>query len=305
MKLKFYDRLVLFFGALLTIAAGAALGVAGLQIAGAISESLSPGLRIACIGVGSLTVLFGLYVLAFPQKLRAERQGFVVQRTDNGELRISIKAIEGLVQKCIDMHDEIEVVSQRIRNTRDGVTVDLNIALANNISIPLAVAALQKQIKQYLSASSGIEITEVRVTVDTAQMPAPDTAEQADAEAEPAGEAIAPAEAEKPAPKAKLPLHQRIFGRSETAANMPEPPKAEEPKAEEPQAEETPAQAPETEAAPPEEAPLPDGEPAADAAEEIAEAVEETVQEIPQETVEETAEITEEAADDTEETRNE
>ena len=286
MKLKFYDRLVLFFGALLTIAAGAALGVAGLQIAGAISESLSPGLRIACIGVGSLTVLFGLYVLAFPQKLRAERQGFVVQRTDNGELRISIKAIEGLVQKCIDMHDEIEVVSQRIRNTRDGVTVDMNIALANNISIPLAVAALQKQIKQYLSASSGIEITEVRVTVDTAQMPAPEMADQADAAAEPAVEAAAPAEAEKPAPKAKLPLHQRIFGRSETAANMPEPPKAEEAPAEEAEADVSPA----------EEQPLPAGEPAAEPA------AEETEEEIPEDTVEETAQ---EAADDAEETRNE
>ncbi len=286
MKLKFYDRLVLFFGALLTIAAGAALGVAGLQIAGSISESLSPGLRIACIGVGSLTVLFGLYVLAFPQKLRAERQGFVVQRTDNGELRISIKAIEGLVQKCIDMHDEIEVVSQRIRNTRDGVTVDMNIALANNISIPLAVAALQKQIKQYLSASSGIEITEVRVTVDTAQMPAPEMADQADAAAEPAVEAAAPAEAEKPAPKAKLPLHQRIFGRSETAANMPEPPKAEEAPAEEAEADVSPA----------EEHSLPAGEPAAEPA------AEETEEEIPEDTVEETAQ---EAADDAEETRNE
>ena len=286
MKLKFYDRLVLFFGALLTIAAGAALGVAGLQIAGAISESLSPGLRIACIGVGSLTVLFGLYVLAFPQKLRAERQGFVVQRTDNGELRISIKAIEGLVQKCIDMHDEIEVVSQRIRNTRDGVTVDMNIALANNISIPLAVAALQKQIKQYLSASSGIEITEVRVTVDTAQMPAPEMADQADAAAEPAVEAAAPAEAEKPAPKAKLPLHQRIFGRSETAANMPEPPKAEE----------APVEKAEADVSPTEEQPLPAGEPAAEPA------AEETEEEIPEDTVEETAQ---EAADDAEETRNE
>ena len=286
MKLKFYDRLVLFFGALLTIAAGAALGVAGLQIAGSISESLSPGLRIACIGVGSLTVLFGLYVLAFPQKLRAERQGFVVQRTDNGELRISIKAIEGLVQKCIDMHDEIEVVSQRIRNTRDGVTVDMNIALANNISIPLAVAALQKQIKQYLSASSGIEITEVRVTVDTAQMPAPEMADQADAAAEPAVEAAAPTEAEKPAPKAKLPLHQRIFGRSETAANMPEPPKAEEAPAEEAEADVSPA----------EEHSLPAEEPAAEPA------AEETEEEIPEDTVEETAQ---EAADDAEETRNE
>ena len=297
MKLKIYDRLVLFFGALLTIVAGTALAVTGLQIAGTIGESLSLGLRIACIGVGALTVIFGFYLLAFPQKLKADRQGFVVQRTDNGELRISIKAIEGLVQKCIDMHDEIDVVSQRIRNTRDGVTVDLNIALANNISIPLAVAALQKQIKQYLSASSGIEITEVRVTVDTAQMPAPETEAQSADEAQPAEEAPAPAEAEKPAPKAKLPLHQRIFGRSETAANMPEPPAPEEA----PAVEEAPAA---------EEAAAEEAAPQAEAAEEIAEEIaeepaEETIEEPQEETVEETAEMTEEAAEDTEETRNE
>ena len=43
MKLKFYDRLVLFFGALLTIVAGTALTVTGLQVAGTIGESLSLG----------------------------------------------------------------------------------------------------------------------------------------------------------------------------------------------------------------------------------------------------------------------
>ena len=219
MKLKFYDRLVLFFGALLTIAAGAALGVTGLQIAGTIGESLSLGMRIACIGVGSLTVLFGFYLLAFPQKLRAERQGFVVQRTDNGELRISIKAIEGLVQKCIDMHDEIDVVSQRIRNTRDGVTVDLNIALANNISIPLAVAALQKQIKQYLAASAGIEVTEVRVSVETAQVEA-DPSSYLEEEEAPEAEAK-PEKAPEAQPAKKAPLHQRLFGKQDQPKKRP------------------------------------------------------------------------------------
>jgi len=122
--------------------------------------------------------------------------------------------------------------------------------------------------------------------VDTAQMPAPEMADQADAAAEPAVEAAAPAEAEKPAPKAKLPLHQRIFGRSETAANMPEPPKAEE----------APVEKAEADVSPTEEQPLPAGEPAAEPA------AEETEEEIPEDTVEETAQ---EAADDAEETRNE
>ena len=170
-KMKFADRLALFFGALIVIVSGAALIVAGLQITGFMVDALPTWARAVSIGLGVLCVFFGGYLLAFPRKFRAGRHDFVVQRTDNGELRISVKAIEGLVQKCIDMHDEIRVNSQRIHNTRDGVVVDLNIALANNISIPLAVAALQKQIKQYLSASSGIDVTEVRVSVDTAQLP--------------------------------------------------------------------------------------------------------------------------------------
>ena len=233
MKIKFWDRIVLFFGAIIVIAAGAALIVAGLQVTGFMIDALPFWARIVSICVGALSVLFGVYLLAFPRKFRTGRHDFVVQRTDNGELRISVKAIEGLVQKCIDMHDEIKVVSQRIHNTREGVVVDLNIALANNISIPLAVAALQKQIKQYLSASSGIDVTEVRVSVDTAQFPMKGRAEAEAAEtpqAEPESqEADAPAQEEPKAPK--LPLHQRIFGRPETPANMPEPPKPEEPEA--------------------------------------------------------------------------
>jgi len=238
MKIKIWDRLVLFFGALIVILSGAALIVVGLQITGFMVDALPLWARIVCICVGALNVFFGVYLLAFPRKFRAGRRDFVVQRTDNGELRISVKAIEGLVQKCIDMHDEIKVVSTRIRNTRDGVMVDLNIALANNISIPLAVAALQKQIKQYLAASSGIDVTEVRVSVDTAQMsigkekPLPPEAEEELSPAK-AEEEAKEAPQEEPRPARKVPLHQRIFGRPETPAIMPEPPRPEETAAEE------------------------------------------------------------------------
>ena len=236
MKIKLWDRLALFFGALLTLLSGAALIVAGLQIAGGIGEILPLWARAACIAVGALDVVFAVYLLAFPRKFRAGRHGFVVQRTDNGELRISVKAIESLVQECIDTHKEIKMLSMRIHNTRDGVIVDLSIALANNISIPLAVAQLQKQIKQYLSVSSGIDVKEVRVSVETAQMnvvrpePLPRQEEEAPAEEE-SKEPVKEIPAEEN--KAKVPLHQRIFGRPENPAIVPEPPK-EEPAAQEP-----------------------------------------------------------------------
>ena len=169
MKIRFWDRLILFLGAVLTIAAGAFLLALGVQVLGVDLNMLPLPVRIACIAGGAVLILFGAYLLALPHKLNSHKHDFIVQQTENGELRIAVKAVENLVQKCIDMHEEINLVAMRVRNGREGVTIDLKISLANNISIPLAVASLQKQIKQYLVASSGIDVREVRVTVETAQ----------------------------------------------------------------------------------------------------------------------------------------
>ncbi|MBQ9264640.1 MAG: alkaline shock response membrane anchor protein AmaP [Clostridia bacterium] len=228
MKIRFWDRLILFLGAMLTMAAGGFLLVGGLQFLGVWGEALPVGLRIGCVVGGILLIVFGGYLFAFPHTYSARRHDFIVQQTDNGELRIAVKAIENLVQKCVDMHEEIQLDSMKIRNAREGVSVDLGISLANNISIPLAVASLQKQIKQYLVASSGIEVKEVRVSVETAGGEVSEAADLSYMEpaAEQAQEKAPDKTLEKNAEqKSKLPLHQRIFGKPEQAANMPEPPK--------------------------------------------------------------------------------
>ncbi|MBR4359492.1 MAG: alkaline shock response membrane anchor protein AmaP [Clostridia bacterium] len=234
MKLKFWDRLVLFFGALLTILSGGMLLVLGLQIQGIIGESLPLWCRVLCVACGVLAILFGGYLILLPWKYsKTHKHEFVVQRTENGELRIAVKAIENLVQKCIDMHSEVRVLSMNILNDRDGVLVDLNISLANNISIPLAVAALQKQIKQYLVASAGIEVTEVRVSVETAQVEADPSSYleeeeiETDAPEDKAEKKDKPEKAPEAAPVKKLPLHQRLFGRQDQPATLPEPPQPE------------------------------------------------------------------------------
>ena len=218
MKIRFLDRLILFLGALLTILAGGALFVAGMQLHGVFAENMPAWGRVLCLVGGILCVAFGGYLIVFPRLFSVKRNEFVVQKTDSGELRIAIKAIENLVQKCIDLHEEIDVKSMNILNGREGVVVELNISLANNISIPLAVASLQKQIKQYLAASSGIEVREVRVSVEGTQ-DEPEIVQEA-LEAEENGFAEG---REK-----KAPLHQRLFGRADQPAIVPEPPKMEQ-----------------------------------------------------------------------------
>ncbi len=213
MKFRVWDRLILFLGAVITVAAGIGLFVAGLRTQGAEVENASVFTQVMRIVFGVLLIVFGGYLIVLPRRYAITRRDFVVQRTDTGELRIAVKAIENLVKKCVNLHEEIQLISISVLNARDGVVVELNISLANNISIPLAVASLQKQIKQYLVASSGIEVKEVRVSVESTKDEPMIVAEAAEQEAE---------EDDK-----KAPLHQRLFGQAEQPAIVPEPPKME------------------------------------------------------------------------------
>ena len=249
MKNKLLDRLILYCGTALTICGGVALFIQGIQLQTALTPIL-----------GLLLAAFGGYLIICIRQNSARHQDFVIQRTDSGELRIAVKAVENQVQKCIDLHEEIQVNSMKILNSREGVVVELTVTLANNISIPLAVASLQKQIKQYLIASSGIEVKEVRVSVESTQ----DSAEGEAPEAEEEQPAEKPAAKEK-----KAPLHQRLFGRPDEPAIVPEPPKEEEGLADEEAATEAETEeAAEVEAAREQPSPAP-GEPAEAPAAEI------------------------------------
>ena len=243
-KFRFWHRIIIIVGAVLVIALG--LGVA-LPLLPFFPYKLNEILDIKLakyiyFGVAVLCALFGLYLFSIPHKFTFRRKDFVVQQTENGELRIAVVAIKNLVQKCVDMHEEVQVSSMRINNARGGITVGLNISLANNVIIPLAVSSLQKQIKQYLLASSGIEVKEVKVAVETAKEAA-NNSPYLVTDSEPEQEDTA-------AREKKQPIHQRLFKRDAEPATMP----AAQPQAEEePVAEEA---APQQEAPAQEEAPV-------------------------------------------------
>lgn len=177
MKVRFLDRLLTALAGLLLFATGlvfflwAFRGIPADWLNALTVKEIGRLPIFVALGLGAVMVLLGIHSISLLFRRRGKK-GFVVQKTEHGELSISIHAMENLVQKCVDKHEELTVVSNHIENTRDGVVVDLRIGLANGVSIPLVVSTLQKQIKQYITSCSGIDVQEVKVEVETASIKA-------------------------------------------------------------------------------------------------------------------------------------
>ncbi|MDR3050654.1 MAG: alkaline shock response membrane anchor protein AmaP [Oscillospiraceae bacterium] len=174
MKHAFFDRLLIILCTLLLLAIAAfGLGiVTGLVPVALVVEWLnlvfvSGGPRIlfiACAAAIAVLAVFHFCIVLPKRKSRAS--SFALQQTEHGTLKISVRALEHLVQKCIDQHPELTAVSSSIHSDEETVRVDLRVTLQADINIPLAIASLQKQIKQYIEACSGVEVDEVRVFVE-------------------------------------------------------------------------------------------------------------------------------------------
>lgn len=127
--------------------------------------SLRARIVLAVAAALLLVFAFLLVGITLPAK-RKRSSNFAIQRNENGMVRISLKAIETLVQKCLNQHAELKVVTSSLYSDEESIRVDVHIMLQSDISMPLAISALQKQIKKYLEACSGVSVQEVRVFVD-------------------------------------------------------------------------------------------------------------------------------------------
>lgn len=270
MRFTVWDRIIAAVSGLLLLVFGVGLFVFGAGVfpfrldVSFLDRSFELWQRAVMVAVSLVIVFFGLRGLALLFRSGKEK-GFILQHTEYGDLSISMSAMENMVKKCVDTHEELRVASTRIHHAREGVIINLRIALASGVNIPIAVSALQKQIKQYITSCSGVDVKEVRVMVETnnnlsaSAASKTENALKADVDAatragnvvdslhEAAQNAMPTESAPEPKPE-REPLHQRLFRREEKPQIVPEPPVAETPAAEP-----EPAEAPET----PETAPEP------------------------------------------------
>ena len=178
MKHPVWDRILLFICALAALAGAAGIvmllmGYISMDFILEQAARLNPGylkhqiILIAAAVVLALLAIFLLSAMIPSRKKRKKSSTFAIQRNENGLVRISVKALETLVQKVLDEHAEVKVVTSSMYSDEESIRVDIHIALQSDISMPLAISALQKQIKRYIEACSGVMVQEVRVFVDS------------------------------------------------------------------------------------------------------------------------------------------
>ena len=175
MKHPIRDRFLILLCAasLLCGAAGAGALVLGkisvepaIMILGRVAN-MSLKTKGVLIAAAAVAVLFALLLVGITLPSKKKRSSsFAYQQNENGMVRISLKALESLVYRCLNQHSELKVVTCSLFSDEESVRVDVHITLQSDISMPLAVSALQKQIKRYLEACTGVSVEEVRVFVD-------------------------------------------------------------------------------------------------------------------------------------------
>lgn len=186
MKMTLWDRVLSAISGALIVAAGICLLDLGLGVsllgtpwAGDFpvwwhrALVIIGALLLIALGVHGILMLFR----------RGREKGFIIQHSEYGDMSISMKALESMVQKCVASHQELTVNATRIQHAHEGIIVDIKITLLGGVNIPLTVNALQKQIKQYITSCSGVDVHKVRVMVETDArsaseadaQPAPDT----------------------------------------------------------------------------------------------------------------------------------
>ena len=171
MNIRFWERVLIALCGLLTLALGIVLFVYGV---GLLPYQLDLSVlnvpllwqRIVILAVALIVALIGMFGVCILFRRRKDK-GFIIQNTEFGDMSISLHALENMVKKCVESHKELSAGSTRISRLRDGIGVHLKVTLSGGANIPLTVNALQKQIKQYITSSSGVDVKEVQVMVET------------------------------------------------------------------------------------------------------------------------------------------
>ncbi len=261
MKLRVTDRILVAVAGLLLLAICAGIvaqlffQVDVIAMVSKVFTNDSVQIRAGLIALAAVLLVLGIYCVFVLFRHRKRKDKFILQKNDSGELAISIKALENMVQKCLDQHDEIKVQHLYLENKKDGLLIRIRGSLAGGISIPLTVEALQKQIKQYVTACSGVEVKGIRVQIESSgkdaenapfaieapvptpllkeseSKPAPVPSAEVKTEPSPVGETVIETRVPddvpitpEPEEDDDRPLHQRLFSTKPEPCIIPEPP---------------------------------------------------------------------------------
>ncbi len=175
MKVKFLDRLLVVVCAVLLLFMGSALivmvfaPVVAVLFANATanySNNLIARITALIPAAIFLAVAIRLLAITLMREPKLKSVGVTVQSTSDGEIQISVTALDTLVKKCISSIMGIVEVNSKIIGHDDSITIDVKLSVYDGFNIPEITMKLQQKIKSTIQEESGIAVREVKILVD-------------------------------------------------------------------------------------------------------------------------------------------
>lgn len=171
---KILDRLLLF---IYSLSIGIISAIAILLVTNAVPVELKQydnrSWIIAAISVAAL--LFLLSIRFFYISIKRDRGSLpsIDQRTEYGDIQISVETIENLSLKAASRVRGIRDVKTRIRITDSGLEIIVRALVDGETSIPELTGEVQKQVHDHVEEITGIPVSYVSVYVaNVVQSPA-------------------------------------------------------------------------------------------------------------------------------------
>lgn len=171
--IRVVDKLLLFIYSIVTGAIAVVLACLGFRwipesgVAEATGDFYElEALQITFMVVGIVLFLISLrfFVLSL-QRGSSSSAPSIDQRTDFGDIRISIETIENLALKAASRQRGVKDLRARIHATDAGLDIVLRTVVDGETSIPALTEDIQKTVKQHVEDISGIPVTNVSVFV--------------------------------------------------------------------------------------------------------------------------------------------
>jgi uncharacterized alkaline shock family protein YloU len=128
-----------------------------------VGQAMTGPLRLQVALLGLAEVLIAGYVLAWAVRRRHQARA-IIRETDLGTVRISLKAVEALVQRAARQVQGVREVKVDLRQDKQGVSIALTVTVAPDQALPAVSDEVQRRVSQYITETVGVTVSRVAVT---------------------------------------------------------------------------------------------------------------------------------------------
>ena len=110
-----------------------------------------------------ITIISAIAIYPF---LKSRTETTILQTGENGDINISLKAIDKIVRTVTLEQEGIDIKDIKLDTRQNRLYIELVITIKGNLSIPEVSSNLKSSIKERLNETVGTDLAEIKVLID-------------------------------------------------------------------------------------------------------------------------------------------